>query len=63
MSTPRDEQLVLDESDYTVDVVDDNITRYVSESRGMVIEVEGHWYAKITIQSSADVHRRVPITP
>ncbi|KAH7702522.1 hypothetical protein AAVH_30321 [Aphelenchoides avenae] len=57
MSTPRDEQLVLDESDYTVDVVDDNITRYVSESRGIVVEVEGHWYATITIRSTADVHR------
>ncbi|KAH7706514.1 hypothetical protein AAVH_26260 [Aphelenchoides avenae] len=59
MRTPRDERLVLDESDYTRDVVDDDTTRYVSKGGGIVVD-KGRWYPTLTIQSTDDVHRRTP---
>ncbi|KAH7692955.1 hypothetical protein AAVH_40017, partial [Aphelenchoides avenae] len=61
MKTPDDDALMLDESDYTRDVVDDDTTRYVSESGGIVVEVKGRWYPTTIIQSTNDVHRRKPL--
>lgn len=44
-------ELILDDSDYTVDV-DDTTTRYASEGSGIIVEVKGR---SIVIQSTVEV--------
>lgn len=56
MKTERDGELVLDDSDYTVDV-DDGATRYATEESGIVVEVNGHCVA---IKSTTEVPRKKP---
>ncbi|KAH7668203.1 hypothetical protein AAVH_42957 [Aphelenchoides avenae] len=54
--TVDNSELLLDENEYSVDV-DDTTTRYISEQRGIVVEVEGR---SITIHSTADISRTHP---
>lgn len=48
------DELVLDESEYTVEV-DGNGRRYASKNSGLVVEIEGR---SVTIQSTARVPRK-----
>lgn len=60
MSTLQYDELVLDESDYTVDV-DGTSTSYTSEKNGIAVEVNGRL---ITIRSTAQYQgEALPMVP